>query len=52
MMKTGTIIALSGTLLFSLAGFTQAASVMGPDKNTCYIMYDAGSSGTRLYVYE
>lgn len=52
MMKTGKTITLLGAGLFSLASLTQAASMMGPDKNTCYIMYDAGSSGTRLYVYE
>ncbi len=52
MMRTSKAIILSGIGLFGLASATQAASALGPDKNTCYIMYDAGSSGTRLYVYE
>ncbi|MEP1382279.1 MAG: nucleoside phosphatase [Paraglaciecola sp.] len=26
--------------------------ITAPSKNPCYIVYDAGSSGTRLYIYE
>jgi hypothetical protein len=47
MMTTPKIIALTGISLLSLAGCAQEM-----EKNACYIMYDAGSSGTRLYVYE
>ncbi|MEP0354619.1 nucleoside phosphatase [Paraglaciecola sp.] len=28
------------------------SEITTPDKNLCYIVYDAGSSGTRLYIYE
>lgn len=45
-MKAGKIISLLSLGLFGLASYAES------NKNACYIMYDAGSSGTRLYVYE
>ncbi|MFT2091514.1 nucleoside phosphatase [Paraglaciecola sp. 2405UD69-4] len=36
--------------IFSVNSCT--SEITTPDKHNCYIVYDAGSSGTRLYIYE
>ena len=49
-MRTMNKIALLAASVLALTGCTSAN--LGTNTNACYIMYDAGSSGTRLYVYE
>jgi hypothetical protein len=50
MMRKISKFALLAACVFPLTGC--ASLGLDSDKNACYIMYDAGSSGTRLYVYE
>lgn len=38
--------------LIVLSVFSCASSNTLPEKSACYIIFDAGSSGTRLYVYQ
>lgn len=56
MNKTTSILSLVAAGLFTLASCADSTppSPASPstNKNSCYIMYDAGSSGTRLYIYE
>ena len=50
MMRKMNKIAVLAASMLAVAGC--ASANLGSEKNACYIMYDAGSSGTRLYVYE
>jgi hypothetical protein len=49
------LLAPSFVLLSLLAGCAQQSSISEekpPTPSVCYVIYDAGSSGTRLYLYE